>query len=62
MTFIYEIFRLVSKQLKERKMTSIKALHNYRGFVDLYPVFGLVPDRENCPHAAPLCATLFLRF
>lgn len=62
MTFIYEVFKLLFKQLKERKITSIRALHTSRGFVDLSVVLPRTPDTGNSPSSSLFVQPLFFRF
>ena len=63
MTFLYETFGLLSKQLKERKMTSIERCTLLGDLLIhiLYLDQKFQPG-EDRPHPAPLCATLFLSF
>jgi hypothetical protein len=60
MTFLYETFGLLSKQLKERKMTSIERCTLLGDLLIHILYLDKFQLREDRPHAAPLCATLFL--
>lgn len=62
MTFVYEVFKLLFKQLKERKITFIRALHTSRGVVDLSRVLPRTPDTGNSLSSSLCVQPLFLTF